>query len=118
MCLTPLRQGNVFRLTLHFIASITAHQNDFMTGNFTQLHDSLFQVLEKIKLQSLDLLENPQSMQEIDYSKGACRLNNYVPADTEYDRNIKNTELFGKNLQKTMWKLTCKKKSNFNSTTP
>lgn len=62
------------------IASITAQQNDFMAGNFTQLRDSLFQALEKIKLQRLDLLASTESVQNIEYPYGVCKLNSYFPA--------------------------------------
>lgn len=75
------------------IATKSASKIDFSVGNFQSLRDSLFNELEKIKLQRLELLDNTESVQEIDYSKRACRLNNYFPAVNEYDPNKEKTGL-------------------------
>ncbi|BFU59576.1 MULTISPECIES: type III-A CRISPR-associated protein Cas10/Csm1 [Rodentibacter] len=84
---------NTFGLIGVGIATTEACANDFMENQFSQLQTNLFRQLEKIKLQRLDLIEQTQSVQEVSYPYGVCRLNSQFPACSEYDEKVENSGL-------------------------
>ncbi|WP_044469476.1 type III-A CRISPR-associated protein Cas10/Csm1 [Mannheimia massilioguelmaensis] len=75
------------------LATLPASCNDFIGGNFKALVDKLFKQLESIKLQRFDLTDSTESVQNIGYPHGVCRLNHYFPAETEYNESSKNSGL-------------------------
>lgn len=94
------------------IATKEANQSDFSAENFPVLRNSLFNSLEKIKLQRLDLLDSMQSVQSADYSKGVCPLNHYFPAEIGGFSKISLDQiLIGEHLVKKDRILICDAKS-------
>ncbi len=63
------------------IATKSATKDQFTSANYPNLIKSLFQQLEKTKLQRLDLITTTKSVQNVEYSSGVCALNSYFPAE-------------------------------------
>ena len=75
---------NTYGLAGLGIALKEASPEQFMDKDkFVALRKSLFEQLEETKLQRLDLTQHTESVQEVDYSKGNCELNNYFPVYKE-----------------------------------
>lgn len=63
------------------IAIQEASSEEFISADkFKALQKRLFEQLEIIKLQRLDLTESTESVQDMDYRNGVCELNSYFPA--------------------------------------
>lgn len=75
------------------IATKTANTEDFAATQFKVLMKGLFEQLEETKLQRLDLTDSTQSVQEIHYPFGVCRLNQCFPADKAYVENDEQSGL-------------------------
>lgn len=75
------------------LAQLPASCNDFIGSKFTNLIHQLFNQLEETKLKRFDLTNSTESIQNITYPNGVCRLNSHFPAETAYEANSKNSGL-------------------------
>ncbi|VEI57506.1 CRISPR-associated protein Cas10/Csm1, subtype III-A/MTUBE [Pasteurella multocida] len=100
------------------IASLHASCNDFTENNFSALQTKLFQQLEKIKLQRLDLTENTSSVQNIQYPYGTCKLNSYFPAYSEkkYSLLSEDQKEIGKQLTNKQRIIICDQYADLSNT--
>ncbi|WP_424410564.1 type III-A CRISPR-associated protein Cas10/Csm1 [Pasteurella sp. PK-2025] len=100
------------------IASLPASCNDFISDHFSTLQQRLFQQLEKIKLQRLDLTENTNSVQEIQYPYGVCKLNSAFPAYSEEKYSLLSLDQIeiGKQLTKKQRIIICDQSTDLSET--
>ncbi|MGQ9443952.1 CRISPR-associated protein Cas10/Csm1, subtype III-A/MTUBE [[Pasteurella] aerogenes] len=75
------------------LATKAACGNDFIGSQFRVLLKHLFEQLEETKLQRLDLTDSTESVQEVSYPYGICRLNRYFPAKTPLNSEDKYSGL-------------------------
>ena len=58
----------------------TNYEKLFEQTNYEKLVEKLFKNLEKQKLKRLDLTDTTQSVQEVEYPNGVCKMNSFFPA--------------------------------------
>ncbi|HHE3604716.1 TPA: type III-A CRISPR-associated protein Cas10/Csm1 [Pasteurella multocida] len=100
------------------MASLPASCHDFTEDNFSTLQTKLFQQLEKIKLQRLDLTEKTDSVQDIHYPYGTCKLNSYFPAFSEEGYSLLSSDQIsiGEQLTKKQRIIICEQTADITST--
>lgn len=62
------------------IAIQPAKSSEFEQANYEKLVKKLFENLEEQKLKRLDLTDTTQSVQEVEYPNGVCKMNSFFPA--------------------------------------
>ena len=58
----------------------TNYEKLFEQTNYEKLVEKLFKNLERQKLKRLDLTDTTQSVQEVEYPNGVCKMNSFFPA--------------------------------------
>lgn len=70
------------------LAVLPACCNDFVSKRFGSLIKKLFQQLEEVKLQRLDLINQPSPVLSANYPYGTCKFNSHFPAQDENKESL------------------------------
>ncbi|WGE83008.1 type III-A CRISPR-associated protein Cas10/Csm1 [Actinobacillus equuli] len=97
------------------VAVQPASLTDFQQDNYEKLVKTLFETLEVQKLQRLDLTDNTESVQNVSYPNGVCKMNSYFPTEEGSDYSLVSADQIeiGKMLAKKERIIICNKDTAF-----